>query len=125
MRVDRFNSCICWNIKPALEPPGHDTVIITSDSALRHDGLRPVESGSTRDTAPPATALNRITEFKAATIQLPSTHFIPTPPSSDSMILAAFAGSVSAKVRGRSRDATSTGVPSPAFISSTRIRYNS
>ena len=68
MPIDRFISPIFWNIKSALEPSGHDTVIITSDSALRHEGLRPVESGLTRDTAPPATALDGITESKAANI---------------------------------------------------------
>ena len=39
--------------------PRHVVSIVTSDMALRHEGLRPVESGPTRETAPPPTDLNR------------------------------------------------------------------
>ena len=41
------------------------------------------------------------------TTQAVESHFIPTPPSTDKMISAAFAGSLSAKLRGSSRDVIS------------------
>ena len=40
--------------------PRHDVSMITSDIVLRCEGLRPVESGSTGETAPPPTDLNRL-----------------------------------------------------------------
>jgi len=73
-----------------------------------------VESGSTRDTAPPATELItskkkkkiRLIEFNAKPLMSELTYFILVP-LSDNMILAACAGSVSAKLRGRNREASS------------------
>jgi hypothetical protein len=43
-----------------VEPSScHVVSITTSDNALRHEGWRPVESGSTRETAPPPTELKK------------------------------------------------------------------
>ena len=99
-----------------VDPSGHNAVTKTSDIALRHEGFNPIESGSTRDTAPPATELiPKLVELKTKPLLSELNHFRDTPPSSDSMILAAFAGSDSAKLRGSSRDATSFGNPTPPF----------
>lgn len=60
MRVDCLSLSICWNIKSVVDPSRHNAATKTSDIALRHEGFRPIESGSTRDTAPPATELSTL-----------------------------------------------------------------
>ena len=59
MRVFSINVAIFFDISSAVEPSSQDTPTKICDIALRHEGLTPVESGSTRDTAPPATALKQ------------------------------------------------------------------
>ena len=73
MSVDCFNWSIFW--ENWVEEPSaavHVVSITTSDNALRHEGWRPVQSGSTRETAPPPTELNRFflnqVNFKLKTV---------------------------------------------------------
>ena len=49
--------------------PRHVVSIVISDIALRHEGLRPVESGSTRETTPPPTELNRYKKNQVNSIE--------------------------------------------------------
>lgn len=57
MSVLLFSLFLARIIVSSEEPSGHDSIEYTSAIALRQEGLSPVDDGSMRDTAPPATEL--------------------------------------------------------------------